>query len=161
MAVLSYRNVGVALVFLTGLIAAAYGLWFIASDQPFDSSGYADEFDMQQSEIAAFNPRVASWSIHVQNQIGSLSFGWGIFIMAIAATGLRMNVPWARNVLWICATPTLLYSALHEFIEFGTMDVGTLSAIIAAAVFVLGMGLTYVRAGTDAPASDEIGLRPA
>lgn len=140
----AFRTVGVSLVFLTGLIAAAFGVWFAVSDQPFDNAGYADEFEMNREEIAAFNPRVESWSMHVQNQIGSLTFGWGVLVMGLAVTGLRQGVQWARRLLWFGALPTVLYSALHEFLEFGTIDVGTLSSMFVAAIFVLGMGLTYV-----------------
>lgn len=147
------RMTGVALVFLVGLISAAFGVWFAVSDQPFDSAGYADEFEMDKGEIAAFNPRVASWSVHVQNQIGSLTFGWGVLVMGLAATGLRLGVPWARWVLWAGALPTVLYSALHEFIEFGTIDVGTISSLVVAALFILGMALTYVP--TRAPREDD------
>lgn len=149
---------GVALVFLVGLVSAAFGVWFAVSDQPFDSAGYADEFEMQKEEVAAFNPRVASWSVHVQNQIGSLTFGWGVLVMGLAATGLRQGVAWARWVLWAGALPTVLYSALHEFIEFGTMDVGTISSLVVAALFVVGMALTYAPA---ASARDEEELSPA
>lgn len=147
------RLAGVGLVFFCGLIAAAIGAWFVVGSHPFDESAgaYSDEVGLTRDQALAASPTLYTWLLHVSDQTGSVSFGWGMFVMALAVTGLRQGVGWARNVLWLAAMPTLAFSAFGEWIQFHTVDPGTVSSIAALVLFVAGMGLTYVPAPAPEP----------
>ena len=144
------RLVGVGLVFFCGFIAAAIGAWFVVGSHPFDEQdgAYSDEVGLTRDQALAASPTLHSWLLHVSDQTGSVSFGWGMFVMAIAVTGLRQGVGWARNVLWIAGTPTLAFSAFGEWIQFHSVDPGTVSSIVALVLFVSGMALTYAPTAT-------------
>lgn len=147
------RLLGVGLVFVSGLVASAIGLWFVVGSHPFDEAegAYSDEVALTRDQALAASPTLYRWLLHVSDQTGSVSFGWGMFVMALAATGLRHGVPWARNVLWLGAMPTLAFSAFGDWIQFHTVDPGTVSSIGALTLFVAGMALTYVPAPATEP----------
>lgn len=147
-----WRRAAVVLVALTGVVAFANGVYFIVGDHPFNGENdYSEEIAMSKADAEANAPAVADWTMHVSDQVGSVSAGWGLFIIGLAVTGLRRGVPFARNVLWLGGLPTLVFSAFGEWVQFGHVDTGTMMSMIALVLFVTGMGLSYVSVPQRAP----------
>lgn len=145
-------TVGVALVFLAGLAAGLNGAWFIVGQHPFDDGGYSEEVDLTREEAREVNPHLEDWLLHVSDQTGSVTMGWGLFVMAVAALGLRNDQPHSRTILLIGGLPTLLVSAFGEYVQFGHFDTGTIISIGVLVAFLLGLAVTYV-------ASERTGVR--
>lgn len=134
-------NIAATLIFLAGLASALVVLLIhIPTEHPFNGpDGYADEFGMTKAEVEAVNPHMAEWMIHVSDQVGSASLGWGLFLMSLAVLGIRKGHKVAWWALWIGATPTAAYSAFGEYVMFGTFDAGSLSSLAVLLVFLIGM----------------------
>lgn len=138
------KMVGVALVFSAGLVAALNGAWFIVGQHPFDDGGYSEEVDLTREEAREVSPELEDWLLHVSDQTGSVTVGWGLFVMAIAGFGLRTGQPYARPTLLVGGLPTLIFSAFGEYVQFGHLDTGTLISIGVLGIFLLGIVLTYI-----------------
>lgn len=149
MALSRLHMVGVALIFLAGLIAALNGAWFIAGEHPFDDDGYSEEVDLTREEARDIGPELEDWLLHVSDQTGSVTLGWGLFVMAVAGFGLRTGQPYARPTLLIGGLPTLVFSAFGEYVQFGTLDTGTILSMGVLGLFLLGVALTYVGSEND------------
>ncbi len=134
-------NIAAACIFLAGFVAAASVLAIhIATDHPFNgANGYAEEFGMSRLQVDAFNPRLSDWMIHVSDQVGSVSLGWGLFLMSLAWLGIRRGQRMAWWVLWLGGTPTVFYSAFGEHLMFGTWDTGSMLSLIVLIIFLVGM----------------------
>lgn len=146
-------TIGVALVFLAGLAAALNGAWFIVGQHPFDDDGYSEEVNLTREEARDVDPKLEDWLLHVSDQTGSVTLGWGLFVMALAGIGLRVGQPHARTILLIGGLPTLAFSAFGEYVQFGHMDTGTMISMAVLGLFLLGLALTYVGQRTD-PATE-------
>jgi hypothetical protein len=133
-------KVATILILVAGLTAVANGVWFILGDHPFDGAGgYSDELGMTKTEVDRFNTQISDWVLHVTDQVGAVSLGWGLFLMALAAPAIRQDQRWARRALWLGGAPTLIIAALGEFVQFGTLDVGTIISMTVLVLFLLGM----------------------
>ena len=134
-------NISAVLTLLAGLASVLTVLLIhIPTEHPFNRpNGYAEEFGMTKAEIEAFNPEAAHWMIHVSDQVGSTSLGWGLFLIALALLGIRRGNKTALWALWIGGKPTAAYSAFHEYILFGTFDIGSLLSAMVLFIFLLGM----------------------
>jgi hypothetical protein len=128
------------LLFFAGVISVINGLWFVIGDHPFHrEGGYSREFGMTEAQLNAINPQIADWGRHVSDQVGSVSFGWGMFIVVLAVLGILRAQKTAWVTLWLAGTPTLIYSTFGEFLHFGTFDEGSLYSMIVLVLFVTGM----------------------
>lgn len=136
--------IGIALVFIAGLAAALNGGWFIVGQHPFDDGGYSEEVDLTREEAREVTPELEDWLLHVSDQTGSVTLGWGLFVMALAIFGLRNGQPYARPTLLIGGLPTLIFSAFGEYVQFGTLDTGTIISMGVLGLFLVGIALTYV-----------------
>lgn len=141
--------IGAALVFIAGLVAALNGAWFVIGEHPFDDDGYSEEVNLTREEARDVDPQLEDWLLHVSDQTGSVTLGWGLFVMALAGLGLRTGQPYARPILLIGGLPTLVFSAFGEYVQFGHLDTGTLISMGVLALFLLGIALTYVGSGPD------------
>jgi hypothetical protein len=125
---------------IAGLISVLNGAWFVFGEHPFHrTGGYSREFGMTEAELNAINPLIADWGRHVSDQVGSVSIGWGLFIVILAIFGVLRRQKLAWLTLWIAGTPTIFYSALGEFIQFRTFDEGSLYSFIVLIFFLVGM----------------------
>lgn len=147
--------IGIGLVFIAGFTAALNGAWFIVGQHPFDDGGYSEEVDLTREEAREVNPELEDWLLHVSDQTGSVTVGWGLFVMTLAAFGLRTGQPYARLTLLVGGLPTLLFSAFGEYVQFGTLDTGTMISMVVLGLFLIGLALTYV--GPDADEETETG----
>lgn len=136
-------TIAAACIFLAGFLAVATVLLIhIPTDHPFNgANSMAEEFGMTRAEVDAFNPKLSAWMIHVSDQVGSTSLGWGLFLMALAWLGIRKGSRTAWWALWIGGTPTVAYSAFGEYIMFGTWDIGSLLSLGVLVIFLIGMVL--------------------
>ena len=125
---------------IAGLLAALTGILFIVGDHPFHrEGGFSEEMGMTKTEIEAFNPKIVDWTMHVSDQVGSVSMGWGLFIIVLSWFGIRRENKVAWYALWIAGTPTLFISSFGEIIQFGTFDVGSVLSIGVFILFMIGM----------------------
>jgi hypothetical protein len=138
------HTVGVALIALAGAVAVANGLWFVVGEHPFDDGGYSEEVDLTHSEAADVTPELPDWLLHVSDQVGSVTTGWGLFVISLAALEHRRRDRAIQAILAIGGLPTLVFSAFGEHAQFGTVDTGTLLSVLVLAAFVLGLGLVVV-----------------
>lgn len=76
---------------------------------------------------------------------GSRALGWGAFVVALAASGVRWNVPWARAVAWCGAGPTLALVAYDAWTAADSSIAARAASTLMLAAFVLGMGLAGLR----------------
>lgn len=136
--------IGVGLVFVAGLAAALNGAWFIVGQHPFNDDGYSEEVDLTREDAREVTPELEDWLLHVSDQTGSVTVGWGLFVMTVAAFGLRTGQPYARLTLLIGGLPTLLFSAFGEYVQFGTLDTGTMISMGVLGLFLVGLALTYI-----------------
>lgn len=143
MASLRLHRVGVALVFVAGLAAAVNGAWFVVGQHPFDDDGYSEEVNLTRDQAREVDPKLEDWLLHVSDQTGSVTVGWGLFVMALAGFGLRTGQSYARTILLIGGLPTLVFSAFGEYVQFGTLDTGTIISMGVLGLFLLGLALTY------------------
>ena len=133
-------NVAAALIFAGGLIAATTGAWFIVGEHPFHrAGGFAKEFGMTRAQVDGFNHEISDWVIHVSDQVGAVSLGWGLFLMTLAASGVRHGQRSAWLALWLGGTPTLVFAAFGELSAFGTLDTGSILSIVVLLLFLMGM----------------------
>lgn len=135
------HQAGVALVVLSGLLAVANGAWFVIGHHPFNDDGYSEEVDLTRSQARDVNPGLEDWLLHVSDQTGSVTVGWGLFVATLGVVGLPRGESSARIALAVGGLPTLAFSAFGEFIQFGTLDRGTIISITVFALFVLGLAL--------------------
>lgn len=135
-------------VFIAGFVAALNGAWFVAGQHPFDDDGYSEEVDLTREEAREVTPELEDWHLHVSDQTGSVTVGWGLFVMALASLGLRTGQPYARPILLLGGLPTLTFSAFGEYVQFGHLNTGTVISIGVLELFLLGIALTYVGSGT-------------
>lgn len=135
--------VGVAIVVLAGLVAMANGLWFIVGNHPFDDGGYSEEVRLTQQEAHDVTPQLADWLLHVSDQVGSVTVGWGLFVIGLAVLESRRHDHGLQLVLLVGGLPTLVFSAFGEHAQFGTMDTGSIISTAVLALFVIGIGLIY------------------
>ena len=145
-------DVAAVLISLAGLVAAVTGAWFIFGQHPFHrSDGFAKEFGMTQAQIDSFNPEISHWVIHVSDQVGAVSLGWGLFVMCLAAFGVRDGQRSAWLSLWLGGLPTLLFAAFGELSSFGTLDTGSILSLAVLGLFLAGMllPLRLFAAGTN------------
>lgn len=145
-------SIGIALIFVAGLVAGLNGAWFIVGQHPFDDGGYSEEVDLTREEAREVNPELEDWLLHVSDQTGSVTLGWGLFVMAVAGLGLRTEQPYAWTILLVGGLPTLVISAFGEYVQFGHLDTGTILSMGVLGLFLLGLALTYV--GSDEEESD-------
>lgn len=89
-------------------------------------------------------PELADWLLHVSDQVGSVTVGWGLFVVAVAWLEYKRSDRSLQTVLVIGGLPTLLFSAFGEFIHFGTMDTGTMISMGVLTLFLIGILLIYV-----------------
>lgn len=136
------HTLGVAMVVLAGVVAIANGAWFIVGQHPFDDDGYSEEVDLSREEARQVNPELEDWLLHVSDQTGSVTVGWGLFIVTLGLVGLPSSDRTAQIALLVGGLPTLLFSAFGEFVQFGTLDTGTVISMVVLVLFVLGLGLT-------------------
>lgn len=127
------------ILIFAGIVSSGTGIWFIVGDFPFDRTGFADKMDISKEELLATNPEIVMWATHTTNQLGSVSMGWGLFIIALAWLGIRKNNRYAWYALWVGGVPTLLYSAIKEIVRYGVLDTGSILNITAFLLFFLGM----------------------
>lgn len=133
-------NWAAIMMIIAGLVAVLNGIWFIVGDHPFYlEKGYAKDFDMTESEVQQFNPQLAKWVMHVSDQVGSVSVGWGLFIITLAWVGIRHGRKWAWNTLWVGGTPTALYASFGELLMFGAMDFGSILSLVVLTIFLVAM----------------------
>ena len=133
-------DVAAALIFLGGLTAAATGAWFIVGEHPFHrAGGYSKELGMTKAEVDGFNHEISHWVIHVSDQVGAVSLGWGLFLMTQAVLGIRRAQRSAWISLWVGGMPTLLFAAFGELSTFGTMDAGSILSLVVLLLFLFGM----------------------
>lgn len=142
-------TIGVVLVFVAGLVAALNGAWFIVGQHPFDDDGYSEEVDLTREEAREVNPELEDWLLHVSDQTGSVTLGWGLFVMALAGLGLRTGQPYARPTLLLGGLPTLTFSAFGEYVQFGHLDTGTIISMGVLGLFLLGIAFTYISSDTE------------
>lgn len=124
---------------IAGCAAALTGIWFIAGEHPFHRDGYSEEMGMTKAQLQAINPQIVDWTMHVSDQVGSVSMGWGLFIVVLAWFGVRNGQKVAWYALWIGGAPTLLISSFGEITQFGSLDTGSLLSIFVLALFLTGM----------------------
>ena len=131
----------VVILICSGLVAALTGVfWFILADFPFDNStGYADKMEITRAELMETNPAIVAWAGQTVNQLGSVTMGWGLFIIALAWFGIRKSSKDAWYVLWMGGAPTLLYSSVKEIVRYGWTDTGSVLKLAAFLLFFLGM----------------------
>jgi hypothetical protein len=123
-----------------GLVSSVTGAWFIIGAHPFHRDNrFSEEFGMTEAQLNAFNPQIADWGRHVSDQVGSVSFGWGLFLITLALFGVLRGHKPSWIILWIAGIPTSLYSAFGEHIQFGTLDTGTLLSMFVFLLFLVGM----------------------
>lgn len=128
------------LLLFAGLVAALTGIWFIVGDFPFDSeTGFSDKMNISKDDLVVFNPKILSWVIHTTDQVGSVSMGWGLFVIALAWFGVRKLKKFAWYALWIGGTPTLLISTLKEIMRYGILDTGSILNMVVFLLFIIGM----------------------
>ena len=149
------HTLGVALVVLAGLLAVANGVWFVVGDHPFDDDGYSEEVDLTREQAADVTPQLADWLLHVSDQVGSVSVGWGLFVSALGLLEHRRHDRALQVVLLVGGLPTLLFSAFGEFAQFGTADTGTLVSMAVLGLFLVGSAATYV--GTESADAARLG----
>ena len=106
---------------IAGCAAALTGIWFIAGEHPFHRDGYSEEMGMTKAQLQAINPQIVDWTMHVSDQVGSVSMGWGLFIVVLAWFGVRNGQKVAWYALWIGGAPTLLISSFGEITQFGAV----------------------------------------
>lgn len=140
------HTIGVAIVVIAGLIAVANGLWFIVGNHPFDDNGYSEEVGLTQGEAHDVTPQLADWLLHVSDQVGSVTVGWGLFVSGLAVLERSRHDHGLQLMLLVGGLPTLVFSAFGEHAQFGTMDTGSIISTGVLVLFVIGLGLMY--AGT-------------
>jgi hypothetical protein len=133
-------DVGASLVALGGLVSAATGVYFLVGNHPFHRAGeFAEEFGMTRAQVEAVNPEIAHWVMHVSDQVGAVSLGWGLFLVLLAAFGLRLGHRPSWLALWAAGLPTLLFAAFGEVTMFGHLDEGSLLSMGVLVLFLVGM----------------------
>lgn len=151
--------IGIAAVIITGLIVLGTGVWFMISDHPFgsmmgDTNGYSEELDLTREEARAVSPGLEAWAIHVSDQVGSLSIGWALFVVALAALDYRRRDHGLQLVLAIGGLPMLAYATFEEFAHFEAIwNPGTLLSILVFPLFIFGLALMYT--GTSSVSNTE------
>jgi hypothetical protein len=138
------HTVGVALVVVAGLIAIGNGLWFVVGSHPFDDGGYSEEVDLTRAEAGDVTPELPDWLLHVSDQVGSVTVGWGAFVVGLGVLEHRRRDRALQGLLLIGGLPTLLFSAFGEHVQFGAMDTGSIISTVVLGLFVIGVGLQYV-----------------
>jgi hypothetical protein len=125
---------------LCGLLALGNAFWIVLAGLPFNGpGGFAQNFGMTRAEVEAFNPQLAWWTVHHYQRLAEVSLGWGLFVIALAAGGIRRGERLAWWALWVGATPTLLSAAFRERIIFGRFDPGSIASLIVLLLFLVGM----------------------
>jgi hypothetical protein len=135
------HTVGVVLIALAGTVAVTNGLWFVVGDHPFDDGGYSEEVDLTHSEAAEVTPDLPDWLLHVSDQVGSVTTGWGLFVVSLAWLEHRRRDRALQTVLLLGGLPTLLFSAFGEHAQFGTVDTGTMLSVLVLGLFLVGVSL--------------------
>ncbi|MBI4306438.1 MAG: hypothetical protein HY678_08990 [Chloroflexi bacterium] len=133
-------NIAAALAACGGLIAVATGVFFVVGDHPFyRDGGFSEEINMTRTEAEALNPLIVEWTMHVSDQVGTMSAAWGLFVIGLAWFGLRQGQRSAWIMLWVGGLPALLSASFSEYIMFGHMDEGSLLSTAVLVLFMAGM----------------------
>ena len=85
------------------------------------------------------NPAIEAWAEQPANQLGSVTMGWGLFIIALAWTGIGKESKGAWYVLWIGGAPTALASSVQKIVRYGWSDSGSTLNLAALSLLCLGL----------------------